>query len=126
MSIQSNFDPTLRILFTTFVGAISFDDIQAHLDRETAEGLLPKRELIDATAASTILTTDEVKRGVERVFCLMRQGSFGPTVLITSNEYFFGMSRMFAILCELQGGPEVAAFRNKAEGLEWLGQHPAV
>jgi hypothetical protein len=49
-----------------------------------------------------------------------RQGSCGPTAVITNKDVLFGMASMLAILSELQDGPKVQAFRTFSEGLDWL------
>jgi hypothetical protein len=51
---------------------------------------------------------------------MSRQGAFGPTAVITTNDVVFGMASMLAILSELKGGLKVQAFRTFSEGLDWL------
>ncbi len=81
---------------------------------------MARREMIDATAATTNLTAEEVRKIVGRVHEMMRSGPFGPTAIVTNNDVVFGMARMFAILCELQQGPPVGVFRTLDEGRDWL------
>jgi hypothetical protein len=120
MPIRFTYDPERQILFTTAQGPVSLEDIQNHLDQEKAAHLLNRREIFDATSATTTLTADEVRELVWRVRTLLQSGPFGPTAVITTNPTFFGMAMMFAILCELDSGPRVAVFRSFEDGLAWL------
>ena len=120
MPIRFQYDPVLRILFSTVEGLVSFRDIDIHLTEENRERALAHRELVDASAATTNLSGAEVKAVVERLRRLMQKGPFGPTALVTSDNTLFGMANMLAILSDLQGGPSVGVFRTFDEALDWL------
>ena len=120
MPIRLQYDPGLRILFSTAEGVVSFRDIDIHLTEENRERALAHRELVDASAATTNLTAEEVRAVVERLRGLMQKGPLGPTALVTSNNTLFGMANMLAILSDLQGGPSVGVFRTFDEALDWL------
>ncbi len=124
MPIRFAYDPQLKILFTTAEGLVSFEEIQKHLDGEAYAGAIRYREIIDGSAASTSLNSDEVRQIVERVVAMMQGAVFGPTAIVTSNDVAFGMARMFAILCEVKGGPQVAVFKTASAGLDWLRTFP--
>lgn len=119
MAIKFTFNPQLKILFTTAEGLVSFDDIMKHLDQEAAEKLLEYREIVDAYTASTNLRGDDVREIVTRLKTMARSSRFGPTAVVTNNDVFFGMAMMIQILSELEGGPQVAAFRHFDAGLDW-------
>ena len=120
MPIRFQYDPTLRILFSTAEGLVSLRDIDIHLAEENRDRALAHRELVDATAATTNLTSEEVRTVVERLCVLMREGPFGPTALVTTDNTLFGMASMLAILSDLQGGPSIGVFRTFDEALDWL------
>jgi len=120
MPIRFIYDPYLRTLISTAEGLVSFRDIDIHLTEENRERALAHRELVDATAATTNLTSEEVRTVVERLCVLMREGPFGPTALVTSDNTLFGMASMLAILSDLQGGPSIGVFRTFDQALDWL------
>ena len=120
MPIRFNYDDQLKILFTTAQGLVSFAEVQRHLDEEAAAKALGYREIIDASAASTDLTSEEARELARRLETIMHSGPLGPTAIVTTNDVSFGMARMLAILCELWDGPQIAVFRSFDEGLDWL------
>jgi hypothetical protein len=122
MPIRFTYDHQLKILFTTADGLLSLVEIQRHLDEEAAAEALGYREIFDASAASTNLTSEEARELARRLVARMRSGPLGPTAIFTTNDVTFGMARMFAIFCELWSGPQVGVFRSLDEGLDWLVQ----
>ena len=118
--IRFTHDTARKVLFTNAEGLVSFTDIKCHLSREASEGALPCRELFDASAACTDVTQHEVRELAGHISTLAKNGSLGPTAIVTQNDVFFGMARMFQILSELQGGPSFGVFRKRDEALEWL------
>ncbi len=120
MPIHFNYDRQLEILLTTAVGTVSLDDLNKHIDKRLLAGTIGCPEIFDATAASTDMTTDDIRKMAERTQRLMRDGPFGPTAVIANRDFTFGMARMFAIIFGLLHGPQFAAFRTVNEGLDWL------
>ena len=120
MPIRFQYDPVLRILFSTAEGLVSFRDIDIHLTEENRERALAHRELVDASAATTNLTGEEVRAIVKRLCGLMQKGPFGPTALVASDNTLFSMANILAILSDLQGGPSIGVFRTFDEALDWL------
>lgn len=120
MPIRFSYDPDLRIVFTTAEGLLSLTEIEKHLEDETVADALRYRELFDATNSRIQATGTEVRALVERVLTTMKTAQFGPTAVITNNDFFFGMASMFAILTELRDGPKIAVFRDFDSGLNWL------
>jgi hypothetical protein len=127
--ISFTYDRQLGILFTTAEGLISFAEMQRHLDDEGAAKALGYREIVDACAASTNITSEEARELARRLEALKRTGPFGRTAVVTTNDVVFGMVRMLSILSELWPGPDgadslgaprIEAFRSFADGLEWL------
>jgi hypothetical protein len=119
MPINFRYDPELKV-FSTAEGLVSFRDIEVHLNRESEEKALGYRELFDARAAWTDVTSEQVRLLVRRLCTIMQKFPLGPTALVTDNDTVFGMARMFAILSDLQGGPSVEVFRTFDEALTWL------
>ena len=120
MPISFTYDHQLKILFTTAKGPLSFAELLAHLDEEASAKALQYRELVDASDASTTLTSDEAKQLAWRMETMVRRGPFGPTAIVTTNDVVFGMARMLAIFSELWDGPQISVFRSLDEGLGWL------
>jgi hypothetical protein len=118
--IRFTYNSKAKILFTTAEGLVSFEEIQAHLNGEWSAHLVGSRELVDASAASTNLTSDEVKKIVATLQHMASQREFGPTAVVTNDNVLFGMASMVGILSELQGGPAIGVFRSFSEGLNWL------
>ena len=120
MPIHFHYDPHVGILFTRAEGRLTFDEILRHLNRERKTKRVAFPEVFDATQASTDATGEQVRVIVQRMIDMGRQGAFGPTAVITTNDVVFGMARMLAILSELESGPKVQVFRTFDEGLDWL------
>ena len=120
MPIRFRYDYQLEVLFTTAEGRLSFTEIQSHLDEESAAKALGYRELVDATTASTDLTSEQTKGLARRLETMIRSGPFGPTAIVTTNDVTFGLARMLSIFCELFSGPQLGVFRSFDEGLQWL------
>jgi hypothetical protein len=120
MPIHFYYDRDLGILFTRAEGLLTFDEILRHLNKERSAKGIGHPEVFDATQASTDATADQVRLVVQRMIDMRRQGAFGPTAVITTNDVVFGMARMLAILSELGGGPKVQVFRTFNEGLDWV------
>jgi hypothetical protein len=120
MAIHFHYDPDLGILFTRAEGLLTLDEILQHLNEERNAKGIAHPEVFDATQARTDATAEQVRVVVQRMIDMHRQGSFGPTAVITNNDVLFGMASMLAILSELRDGPKVQAFRTFSEGLDWL------
>jgi hypothetical protein len=120
MPIRFIYNSEMKILFTTAEGVISFEEVQAHLDCEWLAQRVASREFVDASAASTNLTSQEAKKLAARVLEMAKQQEFGPTAIVTSDNVLFGMASMAGIISELRGGPAIGVFRSISEGLSWL------
>ena len=120
MPIHFHYDPAVGILFTHAEGLVTFDEILRHLNEERKAKGVAHPEVFDAAEARTDATEEQVRVVAQRMIDMRRQGAFGPTAVITTNDVVFGMARMLAILSALGGGPKVQAFRTFDEGLDWL------
>jgi hypothetical protein len=120
MPIRFIYNSKVKILFTTAEGVITFEDLQAHLNGEWSAKRVGNREFVDASAASTNLTSEEAKRIVATLLQMSRQQEFGPTAIVANDNVLFGMASMVGILSELRDGPAVGVFRSVSEGLDWL------
>jgi len=90
--IRFTYDPDLRILFTTAEGLLTFAEIQKHLEEEHTQRALGYRELVDATNATTNVTSNEVRLLVAELQIMMPSTPFGPTSVVTTNDVLFGMA----------------------------------
>jgi len=111
-------------LMTVADGEVTFRDITAHLDVEQESRDLDRAELIDARAASTNITADEVRSLVQRASDMLRTVQLGPTAIVTTNDVLFGMSRMYGIRAESLG-IDAAAFRDMEAASRWLDRRSA-
>jgi len=124
MPVSLDIDHHLQKTRVIVTGDITFADIRSHLDEEGGRAGLGYRELVDASQATAIFSSEDARRIVEILKNLGRKGMLGPTAVILSNDLTYGMIRMVGVLledvCELQ------AFRvderEKAE--EWLAATP--
>src|SRR5262249_42607160 len=110
MPIHFHYDPAVGILFTRAEGLLTFDEILRHLNEEQKAKGIAHPEVFDATQAHTDATEEQIRGIVQRMIDMHRQGAFGPTAVITTNDVLFGMARMLAILSALGGGPKVQVF----------------
>src|SRR5215469_10553436 len=120
MPIRFTYNSEVKILFTTAEGVISFEELQAHLNGEWLAQRVGSREFVDASKASTSLTSQEAKEIVASLLQTASEQEFGPTAIVTSDNVLFGMASMVGILSELRDGPAIGVFRSVSEGLDWL------
>ncbi|HVK11430.1 MAG TPA: hypothetical protein VM597_21855 [Gemmataceae bacterium] len=93
-------------------------EIVAHLDRERADGVLGLPEFVDATRATAVFSADEVRRLLERLRTLRRNGEIGPAAVLVADDLSYGMLRMLEILTD--GVCDVRPFRDRAAAESWL------
>jgi hypothetical protein len=123
MPISHSIDHARHMMETVAVGAISYDEVIAHLTAEQRAGGLPYPELIDLTGGELALTPAEVRRLVEDLRRLGNEGALGPTAVVAGSEFTFGMLRMLETLVE--DVCEVKPFREREEAERWLASRPA-
>lgn len=105
---------------TTYAdGLVTFDDISQHLAAEERDRGLDLPELIDATGATTDLTTDQVRELVRRAAETVRRVPLGPTAIVANHDVVYGMARMNSILMEDVAAP-VGVFRDVDAARAWL------
>ena len=119
MPIRYSVDRLHGRLLTHADGVVTFQDINAHLDLEQRDHNLDRPELIDARGATTRLTTEQIRRLVQRAANMLRVADLGPTAIVTNDDVIFGMARMYALLADSVG---VAAevFRDVDSASRWL------
>lgn len=89
MPIKFTYDPAVKILFTKAEGLVTFADIQRCLDNESAGTVRGHRELLDASAAWTNITSEEVELLVGLLQTEMQKAAVGPTAVVTTDHNFF-------------------------------------
>lgn len=119
MPITYVIDRFRQRMLTQAVGLITFADISAHLDAEASDHGIDLPELFDARSARTNLTPDEIRQLVRRVDRMVQEQPFGPTAIVTTDDFAFGMARMFSILVEGSGVP-IEVFRDLERAQAWL------
>jgi hypothetical protein len=119
MPIRYSVDRLHGRLLTHADGVVTFQDINAHLDLEQRDHNLDRPELIDARGATTRLTTEQIRRLVQRAANMLQVADLGPTAIVTNDDVIFGMARMYALLADSVG---VAAevFRDVDSASRWL------
>jgi hypothetical protein len=124
MPIRYSVDRLHGRLLTHADGVVTFHDINAHLDLEQRDRNLDRPELVDARGAKADLTTEQIRRLVQRAANMLRVVDLGPTAIVTNNDVVFGMARMYSLLAESVG---VAAevFRDLESATRWLGRMEA-
>lgn len=120
MPSHYHLDPLRHWLITKFTGLITVDEIRAHLELESQDGLLGHPEIIDVTSAQVTLTPAEVRDIVELVRQHARTHALGPAAVLVKDEFSYGMARMLEILIE--DLCDVRPFRSMAQAEAWLRQ----
>jgi hypothetical protein len=106
-------------LLTHADGVVTFHDINAHLDIEQRDHNLGRPELIDARGAMTDLTSEQIRRLVQRATNMLRLVELGPTAIVTDDDVAFGMARMYSLLAE-SAGVVAEVFRDLEPATRWL------
>ena len=119
MPIHYSVDPTTGWMTTRADGIVTFHDVNAHLDVEQRNRDLHRPELLDARSATTDLTTEQVRRLVQRAANMLRDVDLGATPIVTTHDVVFGMARMYCILAE-GVGVNAEAFRDISTAARWL------
>ncbi len=120
MSIITQVDHERHELNVIAKDAVSLEDVEAHLRQEEESHALGYRELIDASEATSMFDSDDVRTVVALLQDLGRRAALGPTAIIVSNDVTYGMCRMLEIL--LDDVCELRPFRmsERAEAEHWL------
>ena len=122
MPIMSVVDRLRQRMFTHVSGLVTLRDVNRHLDQEERDRELDLPELVDARGAKTDLTSEQVRRVVQRLVRLMRTIPLGPTAIVADDDTLFGMARMYSILAE-HYGINVEVFRDIDSARRWLESH---
>ena len=119
MPIRYSVDRLHGRLLTHAEGIVTFHDINAHLDLEQRDRNLDRPELVDARGAKADLTTEQIRRLVQRAANVLRVVDVGPTAIVTNNDVVFGMGRMYSLLAESVGAA-AEVFRDLESATRWL------
>ena len=120
MPIEYAIDKNNRLL-TRADGAVTFDEINGHLDLEQSNRDLDRSELIDARNATTDLMPAQVRQLVMRAAGMLRVVKLGPTAIVTTDDVVYGMARMYSVLAEGVGA-RAEVFRDLESAERWLNQ----
>lgn len=118
MGITTTVDHAQRRIHSKAAGAITFEDIRAHVEAENRMAALPYKELMDARNATPDFSSDEVRAVVDLLRRLAAESRIGPTAVIVDTDFGYGMLRMLEMLVE-----DVCAirpFRIQQEAEQWL------
>jgi len=118
MPITFIVDRMRRRMISHADGVVTFADLDEHLNAEERERAVGLPGLIDASDASTDVTTQQVERLVYRAASMSRRMPLGPTAIVVQDPPAFGMARMYSILMERIAA--VGVFRDRASADNWL------
>jgi hypothetical protein len=118
MPITFVVDHTRQRMVTHADGVVTYADLDEHLYAEGRERALGLPELIDASGASSDITSKQVQRLVQRAAGIARRTRLGPTAIVVQDPMAFGMARMYSILMDLVA--PVGVFRDRASANNWL------
>ena len=118
MPITYDMDQARRRLAAVATGSVTYPDVLAHLEMERLDDGLPVHELIQATNATAVLSTAEVRGVVDRLRELGRVNALGPTAVVVGNDVSYGILRMLETLVE--DVCDVRPFRHRADAEAWL------
>jgi hypothetical protein len=119
MAITFVVDRFRQRVLTHADGVVTFEDLNRHLDQEELARGLDLPELIDARAATTNLTAEQIQQLVQRAADIARRIPFGPTAIVTTDDVVYGMARMYSMLAE-NAGVCLAVFRDLDAAEHWL------
>ena len=124
MSMTIEVDHERHELSVTAKGPVSLEEIQTHLREEGEERAFGYRELIDASDATAMLTSAEVRTIVATLRELGRKHALGPTAILVSDDVTYGMCRMLEFMVD--DVCDVRPYRpsERAEAEEWLAAAP--
>jgi len=120
MSIEFKFDPERKVLFTTLEGAVTYEDVSAHLTDERKACGLSWPEIIDARTASPSVSSGEVRALVWMLHSFGERKTIGPTAFVVASPEAFGMIRMAGMWCG--NVCAIAPFWTEKEAEEWIAQ----
>jgi hypothetical protein len=119
MPITFVIDRVLQRMMTHADGVVTYAELNEHLNAEEQERGLGLPELIEASGATTDVTTGDVIRLVQRAARTSQSVPLGPTAIVVQDAVAFGMARMYSILMDRVGAP-VGVFRDRGEAIAWL------
>jgi hypothetical protein len=99
MGITFRFDREKSLLLTKAEGAVTYEDIYAHLIDERKACGLSWPEIIDARAATGSVTAGEVRAIVWLLHSLGETNTLGPTAFVVATPLAYGMIRMTGMWC---------------------------
>lgn len=112
-------DRNTRTVRTKARGVLEVDDFMAHAHALVNEKVFAFSQLIDAREAHLKITTNDVRRLVDRIKALRKIHGTARTAFVTRYPAAFGMMRMYATLSE-ECDPGFAVFREIGEAEEWI------
>jgi hypothetical protein len=119
MAFTHQIDQVNQRLLVHVTGAVTFQEIVAHLQDESRDGALGYPELVDAREATAAFNAAEVRHIVALLEQMARSSRLGPTAVVVADDVTYGMIRMMGILVELTC--EIQPFRDIESAERWLG-----
>ncbi len=121
MPINSQIDSSLGVVFSTFHGVVTKEDISGQVEGfNTDSAFQPSFDhLIDARGATRFdLSSDDMR--LVSMHSIFNEKS--RRAVVAEKDGMFGMARMYQLLREAHEKPDqVQVFRDMAEARRWLG-----
>ncbi len=119
MAIRFVVDRVCQRMLTHVDGIVTFHDLNHHLDEEVRQRGIDLPEIFDARGATVDITSDEIRRLVDRAGQIAKETPFGPTAIVVTDPAAYGMARMFSMRAE-SVGVDVAVFRDVGSATRWI------
>lgn len=120
MPISYTVDREQRILFSTWIGKITADDLRRHWATAFAdpEALAIGRSLADVREASPALTGDEMAELVREIAAPRLAGRTWTVALLVAKPAQYGVSRQYQVFAEQFSRDSI--FYDRDEAVRWL------
>lgn len=117
MPYTLNYDSHLRVMFETWTGEVTLDDVMASIERRRAlaEYTPVTPRLMDLSGATGLIPTEIM----QKLAAIHRSSEYrGRCAIVARSDVQFGYSRMFRAM--LGESRELEIFRTRRDALGWL------
>ncbi len=121
MPIKSQIDGSLGVVFSTFQGVVTKEDISGQVERfRTDPAFQPSfNHLIDTRGTTRFDVSTE---GLRTVSMHSAFDEKSRRAVVADKDEMFGMARMYEVFREMHNKPDqLRVFRDMAEARRWLG-----
>jgi hypothetical protein len=108
-----------RLIITTASGIVSLQDILAHLDKKSEEGILDFAEIFDARNVSMDLSIADlytIQAAVRRTMGIQKPGR---VAVVTNNNFIASLARTYIAITKDEN-PNFSVFKQMDEAEAWM------